>query len=246
MPEPSVKINDHLVIICGQSASGKSQSLSGLKNPEGVLYLNTESGKRLPFKNTFNTHVITDPLEVLEAFDQMLLDEHYHTIVIDSATYLMDMYESLYVRTSTNGQKAWGDFAQFWKDLMQIKVAKSNKNVIFTGHTLDTLNEATHVMETKIPIKGSLKNQGLESYFSCVVASKKMTLKSIESYESELLNISDEDRNLGFKYVFQTRLTKETVGERIRSPIDLFTAKETFIDNNIQLVMDRLIAYYAD
>ena len=45
--------NDHLVLLCGKSATGKSASLMGLKNPEGVLYLNCESGKRLPFKAKF-------------------------------------------------------------------------------------------------------------------------------------------------------------------------------------------------
>lgn len=33
-----------LVMIAGASASGKSASLMGLKNHEGVLYLNCEAG----------------------------------------------------------------------------------------------------------------------------------------------------------------------------------------------------------
>ncbi len=36
--------NTNLVLICGASAGGKSASLRNLKNPEGVLYLNTEAG----------------------------------------------------------------------------------------------------------------------------------------------------------------------------------------------------------
>ena len=36
--------NDQLVLLCGKSATGKSTSLMGLKNPEGVMYLNCESG----------------------------------------------------------------------------------------------------------------------------------------------------------------------------------------------------------
>ena len=37
-------VNDNLVLISGKSASGKSACLAGLKNPEGVMYLNCEAG----------------------------------------------------------------------------------------------------------------------------------------------------------------------------------------------------------
>ncbi|MCI4435672.1 MAG: hypothetical protein JHC33_02520, partial [Ignisphaera sp.] len=59
-----------------------------------------------------------------------------------------------------------------------------------------------------------------------------------------LLEITPEEEALGFKYVFQTRLTKETVNERIRSPLKMWSADETFIDNNLQYVIDRLHEYY--
>ncbi len=38
------QVNDHLVLIVGKSAAGKSACLMGLKNPEGVFYLNCEAG----------------------------------------------------------------------------------------------------------------------------------------------------------------------------------------------------------
>jgi len=44
--------------------------------------------------------------------------------------------------------------------------------------------------------------------------------------------------------VFQTQLTKETVGERIRSPMGMFTTEETFIDNDAQMLLDHLRVYY--
>lgn len=127
---------------------------------------------------------------------------------------------------------------------MQHHVAKSTKNVIFTAHTLDTLNEAESIMETKVPVKGSLKNNGIESYFSIVLASKKVHLKTLKDYKSDLLIITPEEEALGFKYVFQTKLTKETVNERLRGPLGLFTTQETYTDNNMQMILDRLHEYY--
>lgn len=238
-------VNDHMFLIGGKSATGKSASLMEMEDPESVMYLNCEAGKRLPFKSKFQEFVITDPLQINEAFEAAEGMADVKTIVIDSMTYLMDMYESVYVINSTNTMQAWGEFAQYFKNMMQQLVAKSSKNVVFMAHTKDQLNESENILETAVPIKGSVKNNGVESYFSCVIASKKMPIKKLEGYESDLLNITEEERSLGFKYVFQTRLTKDTVNERLRGPLGLWKVNETFIDNNVQFVIDRLRQYYS-
>lgn len=246
------QFNDNLLLIVGKSSNGKSASLMGLENPEGVMYLNCESGKKLPFPAKFMKGrdgkpglVITDPLQVLEAFEAAETMPHIHTIVVDTLTYLLDMYESLYVLNAANTMKAWGDFAQYFKNLMQQYVAKSSKNVVFLAHTLETMNESEMIMETKVPVKGSLKNNGIESFFSIVIAAKRVALKTLKDYKNELLVITPHEEMLGFKYVYQTQVTKDTVHERLRGPMGLFTQQETFIDNNLQLVLNRLHQYYA-
>jgi hypothetical protein len=238
-------VNDYLVLLMGESASGKSASLRDLKSPEGVMYLNTEAGKRLPFRSKFQSYKVTDPLQIIEGIQEAENMPEIHTIVIDSMTFMLDMFKSLYVRNSTNGMKAWDDFAEFFKDLMQQKVAASTKNVLFTAHTLDTYNETKMCMETKIAVPGSLKNNGLESYFSLCIATKKMKVTDLSKYKSALLTITPQEEALGIKYVYQTQLTKSTVNERIRGPMGMFDENETFIDNNMQLVFDRLHEYYA-
>ena len=238
-------VNDHLILVSGKSTTGKSASIMNLDRPENWAYLNCEAGKRLPFRSKFKEFTITDPLQVYEAFDWAETQDNIEGIVVDSVTFLMDMFESVHVINSTNTMKAWCEYAQFFKNLMQVYVARSTKNVIFTAHALDQLNEADMVMETKVPVKGSLKNNGIESYFSAVVSAKKMTIKALEGYENDLLTVTPEDEALGFKYVFQTKLTKETVGERIRAPMGLWSTAETYIDNDMQLVMHRLHEYYG-
>ena len=241
----TAQINDHLVLLCGKSATGKSTSLMGLDKPEGVMYLNCESGKRLPFKSKFREFTCTDPLQIYEGFTAAEGMPEIHTIVVDSLTMLMELFESVYVIGSANTMAQWGAYAQYFKNLMQQYVAKSSKNVIFIAHTQDTLNESEMVMETKTPVKGSLKGTGLEAYFSAVIYSKKVPLKTLKDYTNGLLTISEEESALGYKYVFQCRLTKDTVHERIRGPIGLFNNNETFIDNNMQLVLNRLHDYYS-
>ena len=100
-------------------------------------------------------------------------------------------------------------------------------------------------IKTAVPIKGALKNNGVEAYFSTVVASKKMAIKELEKFGSDLLTITDEERELGFKHVFQTRITKNTVGERIRSPMGLFTKEQTYMDNDAQALLSHLRRFYG-
>ena len=201
--------------------------------------------KKLPFKSKFEEYLITDPMQIIEGINAAESMPHIHTIVVDTLTFLMDMYESQYVISSTNTMKAWGDYAQFFRNLMLDTVAKSTKNVIFLAHTKQIMNESEMVMETKVPVKGSLNNNGIEAFFSTVISTKKVSLKVLKEMESDYLEITPEEEALGFKYVFQTRLTKDTVNERIRSPMKMWSSKETYIDNNIQHVIDRLHDYYG-
>lgn len=238
-----MQYNDHLVLISGESATGKSVSLMNLEN---ALYCNCESGKKLPFKaKNFKEVIITDPLQIFEAFDWAETQEDIEYIVIDGLNYLMDMFESVHVLTSANKMTAWGDYAQFFKKVMQQYVAKSTKKVIFTAHTRTILNETAMVMETKVPIKGALANQGVESYFSTIVSTKKVQIKDLEGYENDLLHITDRDKRLGYKHVFQTLPTAETVNEKMRSPMGMFEDNETFIDNDASQLFKRLEEYYA-
>ena len=237
-------VNDHLVLISGKSATGKSACLMGLENPEGVMYLNCENNKKLPFRSKFMELTVTDPLQVYEAFEEAEGMPDVHTIVVDTATYMMDMFESMYVLAAADTRAAWGDYAQFWKKLMQNYVANSTKNVIFLAHTSDVMNETDQVMESFVKFKGSIMNNGVESYFSTVISTKRVSLKDLKEYDNDLLDITEEDEAVGFKYVFQTKLTKKTTGERIRSSLGMWDRKETFIDNNAQHVVNRLREYY--
>lgn len=237
---------DHLVMIVGESATGKSASLKNLPNHERVLYLNCESGKKLPFRNKFKSVTITDPYDVPDFFDEIRDNPgHFDYIVIDTLTLLMEMYESIYVLGSSNTMKAWSDYAQYFKNLMQDKVAKCEIPVIFLAHTRSELNETTMEYDTRVPVKGSLKNIGIEAYFSTVVAVKKVSLKELSNYSNDMLNITEEDEMLGYKHVFQTRPTKATKNERMRGPMDMFSVQETYIDSDANVLMNHLFEYYS-
>lgn len=239
------ELNTQLVLISGYSATGKSASLRNLRNQEKWFYCSCEAGKSLPFKNSFRDLRIEDPYQVHEAFDYgMAHPEECEGIIIDSLTFLMDMYESKYVLTASDTRKAWSGYSQFFKNLMQDKVLKFNKPTIILAHTQDYVDDKTLEMKTYVPIKGALKAQGVESMFTTVVSTKKMSIKDLEPYKNDMLHITEEEELLGYKHCFQTKPTRQTIGERIRSPMGMFSKEETFIDNDCQVLLDHLADYY--
>ncbi len=237
-------MSEQLILIEGLSASGKSLSLSHLSAPEGVIYLNCEN-KRLPFKpGKLQCYNITDPYQVYEGIEYASKTEAVHTVVIDTLDFLMTMFETNIIKKAVNGQKAWGDYFTYFQELMQVHIANSSKQFIILAHSHTVLDEEAMMKTTSVPVKGALRNLGVESFFTTVVMAKQVPLRIVEPYKNPMLNVSEDDKERGVKYVFQTRMTKESAGERIRSPQDMWTKDETFIDNNIQYVLDRLADYY--
>lgn len=236
--------NKRLLLIMGETGSGKSASLRELENPEGVLYLNCEAGKDLPFRSKFRKETITDPYQVFDHIEDAEAEGDTHTVVIDSISMLMEMFESVHIIGSSDTRSKWQDYNQYVKELMQQYIATSNMRFIILGHTDGELNEETGIHEVRVPVKGALKKNGLEAFFSVAVATKKIPVKKLAKYKNDLLDITPREEAVGFKYVFQTLPTKETIGERMRGPFDLFEDSETYIDNNAETLLQVLDEYF--
>jgi hypothetical protein len=236
------------VLISGESGYGKSASLMKLRDQSNVLYMNCEGGKPLPFKNNFKRVTIDDPYEVHTYIDKITEDpsKRYKVAVIDTVSFLMQRFETVHVNTSPNTMAAWGQYGEYFRLLMTEYVAKFHGCVIFLGHLDVQIDEDTGEKRITVPVKGSLKRNGLEAYFTTVMNARKIKVTELDKYPNKLLTISDRERNLGYKHVFQTLTTKHTVGDRIRSPIGLFSDQETYIDNDVQLVLDHLDKFYTE
>lgn len=74
---------------------------------------------------------------------------------------------------------------------------------------------------------------------------KKVKLVDLEEYKNDLLNITDRDKKVGYKHVFQTMVTADTVNTRISTPMGMFSDAETYIDNDVAILLQRMNEYYA-
>jgi hypothetical protein len=236
--------NNHIVLIMGKPNTGKSTSLAKLKNQESMIYLNTDL-KALPFKSRFlKTVDVADPMDVLGFISQIEATPTVTGAVLDTITFLMAQYERQYVNNSANTQKAWGDYGNFYREFIHA-IKGGTKDYAILAHEDSFLNEQSMQMESRVPIKGSVGKIGVEADFTTILSTKQMPIKKLEPYANDLLHISDEEREDGFKYVFCTRVSKESVGEKMRSAIGLWSRPELFIDNDLDQVFTRLRQYYA-
>lgn len=231
-------------MLAGLPASGKTASLRELEDQKGVLFINCESGKDIPFKNDFIEEVISDPEEVYELIADAEEDDSIHTVVIDSITMLMEMFESTRIIGAKDSRGEWQNYAQFFKNLMQQYVAPSRLRFIFIAHLDKHEDEETGEVTYRVPVKGALKRIGIEAFFSVIVEAKKVPLKKLKDYENDLLKITKRDTNVGYKHVFQTMPTKDNIGSCIRGPFDMFSDEEVYMDNNAQTLLDVLDDFY--
>lgn len=236
--------NKNIVLIMGPPASGKSISLRNLQYQEKKVYLNTDL-KELPFKDSFAKNVeISDAMDVLGYIAEVEKADSIDGVVLDTITFLMSMYERQYVITSVDTQKAWGSYGNFYRDFIHA-IKSGTKDYVIMAHETSELNETTSIMENKVPVKGAVGRTGVEADFTTILQSKRVMLRELEGFENDLLTITPEEEEDGFKYVFQTRVDKKSLGAKMRSALGLWSRKEKFIDNDIDLVFKRLHEYYS-
>lgn len=239
--------NKNIVLIMGPPNTGKSASLRNMPQ-ESMIYLNTDM-KEIPFRSKFMVNIeVPDAQDILSYIDEIEGNPDVTGAALDTLTFLMAMYERQYVvphAGSKKGQAAWGDYGNFYRELIHAIKSGSKDYVIF-AHQNTTLNETSMAMETTVPVKGAVGKIGVEADFTTILSTKQIPVSKLEGIENDLLTITDEEREDGVKYVFCTRITKDFTGEKMRSPMGLWGRNELYIDNDTALVFARLKQYFGN
>lgn len=87
---------DDMVSTCGESPQQFIRERSWSNEPRR-RYL-----KRLPFRSRFQEFRISDPYQIMEGFDYAIDTPEIEGIIVDSLTFMLDMYESMYVLGTAN------------------------------------------------------------------------------------------------------------------------------------------------
>lgn len=129
-----------LVMIYGQSGTGKSTSLRNFTNDE-VAVINV-SGKPLPFRSKLTTYDTDNYAKISSALSKI----ERKSIVIDDATYLM---VNEFMRTAkVAGYQKYTDMAVNFNSLVaQASQLASDKIVYFLGHS-DLKDDGTEHFKT--------------------------------------------------------------------------------------------------
>lgn len=236
--------NDQTVLLIGETGMGKTRSLKNLPANKTV-YANADAGKRLPFQNKFRKEfIITDPMQFINIMNKIESKDDIDILVADTINNLMDLFVTRYIKNSPDTRKAWGDYSQFINDLFGQYLPNTKKTYIFLGH-LETQEDNFGVQRQVVPIQGKLgKGKGIESFFSTIIRATIVDVDDLEPYQNPNLIITPNEKEDGFKYVFQTRKTKHSRSFNIRSPEDMWSRQETYIDNDMNIVIERLKQYY--
>jgi len=238
--------NKNILMIMGKPNTGKTSSLRNMEQ-ESMVYLNTDL-KDVPFRDRFLQNVeVADAADILGFIEEIEATGEVSGAVLDTVTFLMQMFERQYVAPfagTKTGQSAWGDYGNFYRNFIHA-IKSGSKSYVIMAHEDESLNEQSMMYESRVPIKGAVGKVGVEADFTTILRTMQVPVKKLEGHENDLLHITDEEREDGVKYVFQTRVTKETAGAKMRSAMGLWKRNELYIDNDVAQVFKRLNEFYG-
>lgn len=236
-----------IIFLSGRSDTGKTASLRNLENPKKKLYLNFES-KDVPFQFDFVERKIVDPYQ-LHTLSEKLIEngtEKFDTLIVDSITACMSLFTVKYMgQDCTDTRAAWGAYGDFYEKWAKEILPRLPQQVIVLAHVDEYEEKGTLNTYYQAVVQGRLAKIGLEADFGLVANTVLMPTADLKNFETPLLNVTEEDEIEGFKYVIQTRKTLDTKDTKIRSPLGMWDKNETYIDSNVQLLLDRFNQYYS-
>jgi hypothetical protein len=204
------------VLIMGRSGSGKSASLRNVNQTMFVINVNK---KPLPFKNNENLKIMNcDEYLKIKSALKAAYEKDIRLAVIDDAGYLMtSKFMAGHRQAKGNSQfDLYNEIADNFYSLIKFIADDLPEDMI----VYVTMHEEKNDMgESKPKTIGKLLDDKVcvEGMFTIVLHSMK----------------------LDGKYVFATNTDGLDV---TKSPIGMF--EDTYIDNDIQLVTDKIRAYY--
>lgn len=203
---------DKTILIIGSTGTGKTSSLRNLDLSKTV-YINVDE-KMLPFrsKDLYKQVKLKNTQQLLNGMEATEEDPQVDFVVVDTLTFLGDMYFAEHIENASNTMAGWGNYKSYILKVLNA-AKKSKKHYIFLCHDLDVYDEKEMVTKTFGKIQGSLKGGGLEQHFTFVLYTQ----------------VVKGDGGMP-KYVFQTNKAVGNIGVSAKTPFGIF--EEPYTDTN--------------
>jgi len=217
--------NKKIILLIGESGSGKTSSLRNMPLDETVyIDIDRKSIKSFKDMDKFNQWVKLDYVDhLLPGLEAIEKDDTCKYVVIDTLSFLMDLFVTQRVDTAADTRAEWGNYKKFYKEI--INFAKtSKKSFIFLAHPKTVYNEQEMESKTYAYAQGSIASK-IEADFAVV------------AYTRKYLN---EDGLPSFG--FSVGLTKETLHTSVKSPMSMFS-EPTLDDNDIMDIFKAIDEY---
>lgn len=221
-----------MTAIAGKAGTGKTTSLRNINPNESVLIRPFSKG--LPFKNKgwrtektkeggANLLTIKSSKQIVELYDRLADAKHIKNIIIDDYQYYGGgkMIEKIMIK---NFDK-FNEVAKVQADIITNAADKLREDQVFiiTTHIEEeNNNDGTTTRKFKTFGKAVDRMLSLEGYFNTVL----------------FTDIITEDKKL--RHIFRTQGDGTTVA---KSPMGLFDPEEYVVDNDMQVVIEKLRAY---
>ena len=217
--------NKKIVLMLGEPSSGKTSSLRNMPL-EKTVYIDVDRKSIKSFRgmDKFKDWVKLDYVDhLIPGLQALEADDECDYVVIDTLSFLMDLFVAQKVDTAADTRSAWSDYKKFYKEI--INFAKtSSKSFIFLSHTKTSYNEMEMESKTQAYVQGSLLGK-LEADFAVVVYTRKY--------------LNDDGIP---KFGFSVSVTKETIHTSVRTPFGMFD-EPTLDDNDIMEIFKAIEEY---
>jgi hypothetical protein len=214
---------DTTVLCVGDTGNGKTSSLRNMPLANTV-YINVDQ-KPLPFKHKdLYKHVnLSSTQQMLVGMDQIEDDEQVEYCVVDTISYLGDMFYNEYIRYASDSRAMWGAYKDYLLDVIN-KAKKSRINYIFLAHAQDVYDEKEQITKTFARVQGSLRGN-LEGHFTYV-----------------LFNVVKSGSDGMPEFCYLTNKTRGNLGVSAKTPMGMFD--EAYIPNDITVFHEAVTQFH--
>lgn len=218
-------MNYPMILICGQSGSGKSYSLRNL-DKERTKIINIER-KILPFKEALKFKHLVDietSLIAAEEVRKSVKSSEYDIIVIESFTKYVELLLS-YSKQINKGYDIYNYYNATIGSFLETIKGNQNKFIVITA-----IDERVEFIQPTGAITTSRR---------CAVSGKEWEAKIEKEFTVVLFTDVKQEKGKNPEYRF---ITNNDGTNSSKSPPDLFGKQ--YIDNDINMVINRMKEYY--